>query len=136
MVDRVELVLLNQAEQMWKFDSHHRVGLEQGCEAFDEIVKVRNMRHDVVGNDQVWCDARCLEPPRGRHTEECDVRRYAIGLRDLGHIRRRLDAQHRNVPRFEILQQVAVIARDFDHHRAGIELKTTDHVAGIGPRML
>ena len=46
----------------------------------------------------------------GFGTEELHLRRDAAGAGRLGHVRGRLDAEHRDARRLEVLQQVAVVA--------------------------
>jgi Ser-tRNA(Ala) deacylase AlaX len=53
VVDRVELVLLDQAQEVRHLDRHHTLRLLHRAEAGDEVVEVRHVRHHVVGGDQV-----------------------------------------------------------------------------------
>jgi len=53
MIDRIELILTHQIEQIGKFESGDARRLEQRGDAGNEIVDVRNMRQHVVGDDEV-----------------------------------------------------------------------------------
>ncbi len=80
-----------------------------------EVVEVGNVREHVVGDDQVGGRAprdevaRRVSTPKNAHLGR-DARR----LGDLGHVGRRLDTEHRDARGDEVLQQVAVVARDLD----------------------
>ena len=53
MIDRVEFDVLDQLEQMGKFDRHGAFGLEQQRDAGDEVVQPRHVREHVVADDQI-----------------------------------------------------------------------------------
>ena len=53
MVDRVELVLFDHAQQMRKLECRHALRLEQDAKAADEIENVGHMRQHVVGRHQI-----------------------------------------------------------------------------------
>src|SRR4051794_3537465 len=53
MVDRVELVPLNQLEHVGKLDRQHSTGSEEPSEPLDEIVDVWNMSQHIVGHNQL-----------------------------------------------------------------------------------
>ena len=56
-----------------------------------------------------------------RDAEELDPGRDALGERDLGHVRGGLDAEHGHAERQEMLQQIAVVARQLDHQAVRAE---------------
>ena len=62
MVDRVELVVLDQAQQVRHLDGHHALRGKQDLHAADEVVEVGNVGHHVVGRDQVGAAALGREP--------------------------------------------------------------------------
>ena len=64
---------------------------------------------------------------RGRRAEELDARRDPLAIGDVGHVRRRLDAQHRDPGAAEVLQQVAVVARDLDDQARRAQPELRDH---------
>ena len=131
MVDRVELLVLHQFQQMRKFEGSHPSGLEHAREASDKIVDVRHMRQHVIGDGQVCCSALLHQFAREAHTEKIldDIdaacprrpRRAGCGL----------NAQAGYPARFYVLQEIAVVRGDFDHLRGGIETKPRPHVGDV-----
>ena len=114
VVDRVELRLLDQAQQVRELHRDAPPGVEQELEAGDEVVEVRHVGEHVVADDQVGRRALVGEPRAELRAEERDQRRDAVRLGDRGHVRGRLDAEHRHAALDEPLQQVAVVAGDLD----------------------
>ena len=57
VVDRVELDLLDQFEEMGKFDGRRAGGLQQRSDAGDEVVQPRHMGQHVVADDQIGAPA-------------------------------------------------------------------------------
>ncbi len=57
MVDRVELVALDQPLQMRKLDRDHAVVGEQCCHAGDEWIEVWDLREDVLAGEQIGANA-------------------------------------------------------------------------------
>ena len=70
VIDRVELVLREQSQEMGKLERRHSVGFEQKLETGDEIVDVWHMRQHVVGNDEVCGPSLLHQPERGLCPEE------------------------------------------------------------------
>jgi len=53
MVDRIELGLFNELQQMRKFEADDAVRLEQHGKSGNEIVDIGNVSEDVVPADQI-----------------------------------------------------------------------------------
>ncbi len=53
MIDRVELVPVDQAHQMRELDRDHSLGSQDHLHARGEVVQVRHMGEDVVRDQQV-----------------------------------------------------------------------------------
>ena len=53
VIDRVELVALDETLQVRNLDCDHAVRLEERLHATDEVVQVWDVRHHVVGRHQV-----------------------------------------------------------------------------------
>ena len=132
VIDRVELVFLHQPQQVRELHRDHAAGLEQQAHAAHEVVQVGHVREHVVAGNQVRLAARGRELAGGLGAEELHQRGHALFLRDRGDVRRRLDAEHRHALRDEVLQQVAVVARDLDHEARGAESEARHHRLGIG----
>ncbi len=128
VVDRVELVVLDQPEQVGELHRDHAARLEQDRHAADEVVEVRHVGQHVVAQQQVGPDAVGDHLGRRRPAEELDPAGHAPLLqRHLGHVRGRLHAQHGHAAGLEVLQQVAVVGRDLHHLRLGAEPEPVDH---------
>ena len=136
MVDRVELHVADQIEQVGELEGRDAFGGEQDGEAGDEIANVRHMGEHVVGGGQVGADAARGEPLGGRAAEEGDFGRHAALDRRRRDIGRRLDAERRHAGGEEMPQQVAVVGGDLDHHRARPELEAVDHRQRVAARVL
>ncbi len=113
VVDRVQLVLVDQPHQVRELDGDDAARREQHLHAADEVVEVGHVGEHVVGGDQVGL-AALGEPRRGLDAEERDLGRDALGDRDLGDVGGRLDAEHGHAALGEVLQQVAVVAGELD----------------------
>ena len=137
VVDRVELVLRDQVEQVGELERDHAVGLERDAQAADEIVDARHVGEDVVAEEKVGRRAVGGELLRGLHAEELhEARDLPFLAGDLRDVRRGLDAEHRDAPGLEMLQQVAVVARDLDHLRLRPKAEPLDHHLAVAPRVL
>ncbi len=105
-------------------------GFQQARDAGDEVVEIGNLRQDVVAGDQIG-----LQALGGELIGELDakeLRPCGHALLD-GHARNvlgRLDAEHRHPERQEMLQQIAVVARQFDDEAVGPKVQALlDHHA-------
>ena len=77
MVDRIELVVLDQTLQMRKFERNDAFGLQKQADAGHEVVEIGNLGQHVIADDEirllaasdkvVWRDA-CR---RNRSLSEC-----------------------------------------------------------------
>ena len=135
MVDRVELALLDQVGEVGHFQHGKARGLQQQRDARDQAVQVRDVRQDVVGEDQVGHAAFIAQLLGERAAEEGVEGRHAGGDRGLRGRPCRIDPQDRHAARDEVAQQVAVVAGDLDHQRAGIEAKPKGQLLGVGARV-
>src|SRR5215470_5034034 len=100
---------------MRKFKRQHAMRLQHQLQAFDEIVEVGHLRQDVVSKNQVGGASVGDELFGYFSSEKLDQSWHALRhchFRDIG---RRLNAKDRHVLLDEILQQISVIAGDFDH---------------------
>ncbi len=112
---------------MGKLEGRGSLRREQLSEPGHEIVEIGNVGQHIVGDDQVGGPALGLEFRRGLAAEESDDRlQSVVPLRRLGAVRRRVDAERRDAAPQEILQQVAVVARHFDHARRWPQFEPID----------
>ena len=94
------------------------------------------MRQHVVGDDQIGGSGRSARSRRASSRPKKVVERAHPGLdRRRGRRLGRIDAEHRDAARDEVLQHVAVVARDLDHERAGAEPQPLDQLEGMRARV-
>ena len=117
MVNGIELCLLDQFEQMRKFDTENAALGQYDREAADKVVDIRHMCQYVITDQKIALTTFVAQSLSQRDTEkfingfDARIARYDCDV-TCG-----FDTEHRNVPFSEILQQVAIVACDFDHQR-------------------
>ena len=124
MIDRVVLVLLHQSHEVGKFERRDTPRLKHDRDATHEVVEVRHLRQHIVTDHQIGSLAIGGYLPRGLASEELHQRRHTFFHGHLGNIGGRLDAQSGNSFVDEVLQQIAVIARQFDGQALPAETET------------
>ena len=94
-------------------------GFSSSLHAGDEVVEVGHLGQHVVADQQVGAVPLAARAgSRARRAEELDERRRPrCSTRAFGDVGGRLDAEHRNAVLDEVLQQVAVVARELDDQR-------------------
>ena len=131
VIDGVELVLFDQVLQVREFKRDHPALLQQRLGAADEIVEVRHVRQHVVAENEIGLAVRGFEFLGERYAKEIDRDRDAFALGDFGCVGRRLDAHDvGHAERREVLEQIAVIARDLDDEALVVQAAALgDHLA-------
>ena len=114
VVDRVELVLRHQPLEVRKLQRDHAFRLQQERHAGDEVVEVGHLGQDVVADDQIGALPSATSASASATPKNSTLRRNALVDRDLGDVGGRFDAEHRHAERQEMLQQIAVVARELD----------------------
>ena len=130
VVDRVELVALDEADQVRELDRDRAARREQHLEAAGDVVQVGHVRVDVVGDDQVRRAVGGEQGLRERDAEELRQRRDALGARGLGDVAGRVDAQDGDPAGDEVAEEVAVVAGHLDDPAVGPQAEPLDH--GVG----
>ena len=115
VVNRIELVLLHESIQMRKLHRDRAALAEQYLHARHEIIEIRNVREHIVAEQQVRLAVLGRDLTSGLLAEEFDYRTNPFSLGDERDVRRGLDAEHGYVARDEVLEQIAVVARDLHH---------------------
>ena len=121
VVDRVELAEPDEVQCVVHLDAQPAVFGQQSAQRSGEAQQIGNVRVDVVGDHEV------RRPVLGAHrcgellVEEGRLGRHATIARSGSDIHRRLDAQARYARGDHVLEQVAVVAGDFDHERVRTE---------------
>src|SRR5215208_4964005 len=104
MIDRVELILVDEPLEMRKLQRDHAVRSQQMRHARRKIVEVRHLRQHIVADDEIGGLAFGYEFLRKPKTEEFDQRRNVFAPGYFGNIGGRLDTRHRNTQRQKMLQ--------------------------------
>ena len=119
VVDRIELVLVDQALKMRHLDGDHAFRRQEMRHAGDEIVELRHLRQHVVGDDQIGMPALGHDLSSQSLAEEGVERRDAAFRRLFRDIGGGLDAEDRHAEADEMLEQVTVIAAELDDEALG-----------------
>ena len=114
VVDGIKLVFSQQPLKMRHLDSDDAFRRQEMRHTGDEVVEFRHLCQHIVGNDQIGLPAVGHHLFRSFRAEEGDERLNACLSRRLRHIGSRLDAENRHAEGNEMLQQIAVIAAQFD----------------------
>ena len=135
VVDRVVLPPLDQAEQVRELQRHHALVLDQRAQARREASDVGHMGEDVVRGHQIGPAVLPRDLATGLGAEELDLRPDAPGAGRLGHVRGRLDAEHRDALGLEVLEQVAVVARHLGDQAVRGQTQPLDHRLRVALRV-
>jgi hypothetical protein len=136
VIDRIELIVFHQPDEMGEFHRDHPVISHQRCEAVDEIVQVRHMGEDIVAQDEIGPaafvhDVSCGLPPEkprpGFNAPLPRIRGDAVGG---------LDTEARDAFTDEVLQQIAVVTRNLDDEGIVIDPMILHHLVYILLRVL
>ena len=136
MIDRVELVVLDEPQQVRHLDRHHALGRKQRLHAADEVVQIRHVRHHVVGDQQVRPAALGHQPGCQLAAEELHDRVDPSLLRHRGHVGGGLDAERRDAALDNVLQQIAVVAGELHHEAVGTQSEALDRHLHILARVV
>ena len=136
MVDRVELGALHQREQVLHLDRHPAVVRDERAQALGEPDDVRDVGVDVVQRDELRRPVLGADLGARLGREERRERRDALLPGRLADVHRRLDPQAPDTARDDVLQQVAVVARDLDDERLGPQPEPLHRAVDEPPRVL
>ena len=136
MVDGVVLEVLDELREVRELERRRPVGREQLRDSRDEVVDVGHLGQDVVAQHEIRA-----APLRGQAPAEVGAEELGEGLdaaldRRLRDVQRRLDAEHRDALRQEVLQEVAVVGRDLDDEALGSEPEPIGHLVDVAAGVL
>ena len=131
VIDGVEFAMVDQRFQIGRFDHRHAIILQQRGDPGDEAVGIGYVGQHVVAMDDIGLDAPGGQLFRIFAGEEGVFGGNADGDRRLGRAFRRIDAEHGDAVFDIVLQQIAIIAGQFDHQRLRPQLA----VGNAGQRM-
>ena len=95
VIDRVELVFVDQPLEVRKLERDHPVRRQQMRHARSEVVEIRDLRQHIVADDEIGLPSLGHKALRKLQAEEFDKRRNILLARDFRHVGRRLDAESR-----------------------------------------
>ena len=136
VIDRVELVFLDQFFEVGEFQGHDAFRLQKAGDSGDEIIEIGNLGQDVVARNEIGAAPFGDELFGEADAEEVDNGLDTFRAGRLGDIGRRLDADGRDTEGHKMLKQIAVIARKLDNQAVlGQGEPLGDHLAvGLGVR--
>ena len=126
VIDGVEFGMFDEIDGIRKFEDDAAFGLEQGFKAGDEVIGVWGMGKDIVAEDEVGFFAGGGEFCGEVVAEEFDQGLDAFFACDFGDVGGRLDAEAGNFGFGEVLEQVTVVAGDFDDVAVGVQGELAD----------
>src|SRR6266404_7029809 len=106
---------------MRKLESCDAVRLEEPCNSGHEVVKIRNLSKDIVGDYEIGALAFGYQLIRESSSEKLRARWNALADGDRGDVDGGLDAKYRHAKREKVLQQVAVITGQLNNQASGAQ---------------
>src|ERR1700733_10276518 len=131
VVDRVKFVVFDQSQQVGKLQGQNPLRFQQDFKPFDKIIEVRDLRQYVVSANQVGRAALGHKFACNLDAEETHERWNSVCDRHLCNVHGRLDSQQRNISPDEVLQQVAVVARDLYDKALLAQSKPLDNLVAV-----
>ena len=136
VIDLVELVASDCFQQMREFDRTDPARFQDNPYAFDKGIEVRHLGEDIVAENEVTLNARFGQLARRLDAEEFHQCRDAPLFGGPSNIRRGVDAEDRNTLLDKELQQISVIAAEFDNPARWPETQPLGHCFDVSPSVL
>ena len=136
MIDGVELVLGDQAQQMRELEGDDALGLEQSVKPATKSLMSGTCASTLLPAIRSASPRSRRERSRQRRAEELDDASMPLRAARLGDVARRARRPAPGRPPPEVLQQVAVVAGNLDDQRLRRKVETGRHGRGIGLGML
>src|SRR5690606_29913327 len=127
VVNRVELVLLNEPHQVGELERDDAIRGQDLRDAAYERMEVGDLRQHVVGGDQVGLHALGTQPRRQGRAEEVDDRVDAHVDGGPGDVGGGLHSQHGDPQIAEPSEQVPVVGGELHDQRMPVEAETSGH---------
>ena len=105
VIDRVELVLVDEPLKMRELERDHTVRRQKMRHPCGEVVEIGDLRQHIVADDEVGPPTLGHESLRELQAEELDKSGNILLARHCGHVGGRLDADHGNTQRQEVLKR-------------------------------
>jgi hypothetical protein len=133
MIDGIELILAYQLEEMRKLHGYHATGLQQDLHPGHKIVQIGHVRENVIADQKIGSPIFLTDLCSAIAPKELNDRWNSFVLCDRSHIRRGFDPEHFNAAFGEVLQQIAVIAGEFDYKAIGPDAQTITDIRNVPP---
>jgi hypothetical protein len=126
MIDSIELGVFDKIDGIRKFENDAAFGLQKGFEPGDEVVDVRGMGEDVVAEDEVGFFSGGGEFCGEVVAEEFDEGLDTFFAGDFGDVGGWFDAEAGDAGLREVLEEITVVAGDFDDMAVAVEREIAD----------
>jgi hypothetical protein len=114
VVDRVVLDAVEQVQKVRKLECRRSSRRQQRRDTAHEVVEIRDLREDVVSDDEARALSLGDQALRHLAPEERDERRNALLLRSFRDVGRRVDSEHLDAAPEKVLKQIAVVRSELD----------------------
>ncbi len=135
MVDGVKLNLFQQIPYVRQLEHCRAFIVEAERNAGKKLIDAGNVRKDVISNDQISATKRLPDFFDRIRAEESVEGRYSFKLCHTRNVTGWLNSKHLNPTLFEELEQVPIVARDFENPRVRVEIESRRQLFGHVPRM-
>ncbi len=136
MIDRVEFAFFDEITDVREFKRSDPIVAEQRRDPLDEPIRFRHMGQNIIRNHNVRSAAFRDQFSRQFPREKVTSCWYAGGIRGSHWLRSGINSDDRNLVLHEVLQQVAVIARQLHHQVSPIQSASLHQMERVLPRML
>jgi len=136
VIDRVELVLAHQPQQVGEFEGNHAVRFEQRAHATDKIVEIGHLGEHIVAGDEVGAPLFGDNPLCLGAAEKSDPSPDSLLNRHRGDVRGRFNAQNGNPAGDEVAEQIAIVTGQLDDRASRTQVESLDHLIGVVPGVL
>src|SRR5882724_2536600 len=136
MINRVELIFFDQPFEMWKFKCDNPVRRQQTGHPGGEVVEIGHLRQYVIADDEIGHAAFRYETPGETQPEKIDQCWNILAPSGFGHVSGRLDSQHGDAQRQEVLKQISVVARNLNYIALRSKVEPRRNFFAISTRVL
>ena len=132
VIDRIELVVFDQPQKMRKLKRQNCLRFEQNLQALDKIVQIRDLRQHVVSRAPGRRSGLRPPTPSPADAEKPHQRvGTPFSMATFATFAAGSMPSTGTLLLNEILQQVTVIARDFDHKALAAKAKALNHFVAV-----
>ncbi len=121
---------------MRELQGYYALRLQENLHSPDKIIEIGHLGEHVITDKQIRAQPFLRQPARGLFAKEFDDRGDALSDGNLGDVCCRLDAGGRNPRSHEMLEEVAVVAGQFDNMLPRPKAIPLDHFLCIDPSVL